>query len=138
MTGEQLDRYVYDCMVNKGWDVTPSENGGLLSEGDASQTGQFNADWSACNAPIRDAAVPVNEWSQESWDELYQKVLTEAECLQELGYDVQEAPSREVFIEDTIGGHQWTPWGVIVGSTPSPGVDPLAACPQADFIPRRG
>lgn len=138
MTGDEKSRYLYDCLRDKGWDVTLADDGGIQSEGDSSQNGAFAADSTACNAPIRAAAIPMSAWSQESWDELYQAKKSEADCLAALGYNVPPAPSRDLFIENTLAGNQWTPWVVVVGQTPAPGIDPLAACPQLDFVPRRG
>lgn len=89
------------CLTELGWDVSATEDGGgidwnVVNEGDDEQR---QADTHGCSELIGHGEDEyfTEDYLARSYDERVQQ----AECIRELGYEIGEPPSREVFIEQS-------------------------------------
>jgi len=101
---------LYDCITEKGWDVTLRWDGGVEASTETIPQEQYNlydADASACMAELDQRILAMTEVEIRA---AYQAELATRECLVGLGYDVQEPPSEQTYIDDFFGV-RWTAYG---------------------------
>ncbi|WP_401001111.1 hypothetical protein [Agromyces sp. GXQ0307] len=98
---------VYECLEEKGWDVTLTWDGGIEVSSATIPTAQrdlFDEDAEACWQPINDR---IQNMGADEISDVYQDELTTRECLIDLGFEVGEPPSKQEFI-DTFQGLRWS------------------------------
>jgi hypothetical protein len=112
------------CLRDAGYpDVVIQEDGGVGVGLPEEQAPLFAAASEECNETLgfNDAALTDEEMS-----DLYDASVDGATCLEDEGFSISKAPSRETFSESS-SETQWFPWGEVpreqLGSA-------LEACPQ--------
>lgn len=128
-----VSNFVYQCLTDKGWDVTLTWDGGIEVSSETipeAQLSLYDADSDECWSVIdgRVASMQDDEIAGVYLDELATR-----ECLIEQGFEVESPPSEQTFIE-TFRGSRWSayggaelPFGAI---TEERWRDLNAACPQ--------
>jgi len=100
----------YRCLVDKGWPVTISWDGGVDITSDdvpAGQEERYDQDAEACWAPLEEM---TRDLSQEGIEELYEEELATRECLIAEGYQVDDPPSKQRFL-DSYPDERWMAYG---------------------------
>lgn len=103
------------CMREEGVDAELREPFGV------SYAYGFEAVYDKCNEEI-DRTMPFPVLSEE---ESYAAWVEAADCLRRLGYDIAQAPSFEVWIEE--GNENWDPYANVLGDSLG---EVHAKCPQ--------
>lgn len=85
--------------------------------------------------PVSTELVPVNE---TTFGEYYDFLVAEtAPCLTELGYTIPEPPSRQAFIEESLGGQTtWSPMDMPAQQSQEAWTAAFDACPQNPWMPQ--
>lgn len=124
---------VYACLTEKGWDVTLTWDGGIETTSEsmpASQADQYDADSRACWDMIDER---ISAMQPADIVKVYQRELATRACLLDHGYEVEEPPSEQQYVDDFFGA-RWSAYGASNASgRPLPGDDWRTineACPQ--------
>lgn len=118
---EDMDAWlagVVRCMHEKGWGDVDAMSGGYSFDGvPRAQQGALNDDLTACET---DAGPAPNEepLSRAEVAVIYERWVDAKTCLEGLGYEISEPPSRNVFIEDYLhsSGGPWSPFADLPAS----------------------
>lgn len=122
-----------ECLRQSGWEVTidtTRNNESFDVEYSNSQAEAYESARIECEARFPVDILPMAEWSEEKWRDVYAEEQAAARCLREEGYDIAEEPSLEVFRQEygTSGG--WSAYSQI----PDPGEAEMRrlnqVCPQ--------
>ncbi|KRC62701.1 hypothetical protein ASE14_02445 [Agromyces sp. Root81] len=124
----------YRCLIEKGWPVTISWDGGVGTDaGDIpdDQYELYRADADECWAPYDDA---ITNMSTADMKKVYAQELETRDCLIELGYDdIDEPPSEQEFIDAFPGAGRWSAYAAssgVMGMPDSKWREVNEACPQ--------
>jgi len=101
---------LYECITEKGWDVTLLWDGGVEASSETipqEQLDLYRADMAECMAELDQRILAMTEVEIRA---AYLAELVTRECLVGLGYDVQEPPSEQTYIDDFFGV-RWTAYG---------------------------
>jgi hypothetical protein len=97
------------CLRDRGWDVEVSWDGGIYAEYKDEQAEQYRADLEECRLEVgfSKEGEPMTE---ERAKKFYDKWLVIADCVRDLGFDVDDPPSEQAFVEAMIA-HEfiWDP-----------------------------
>ncbi|WP_166345308.1 hypothetical protein [Phytoactinopolyspora limicola] len=97
------------CLSDKGWDVAANEQGGVSYELPSDQEERFYEDSDQCLKEIGydDDAFFTTEYLDRDYD----LRVENAACIEALGYELPDAPSRQAFIDQTINDRfaSWEP-----------------------------
>lgn len=110
---EEWDDVIVDCLRREGYSqVTVGPTGGVSYEGIAdSQMQAFQVAQFSCSVQYPLDPKYAQPLTDEILTRLYEYSVGElAECLEELGYEVSEAPSLRTFI-DSYSTDPWSPFG---------------------------
>ncbi|AEI13386.1 hypothetical protein [Cellulomonas gilvus] len=110
------------CMDDKGWDRTMMAGGGseepfvFGKDEDRSELERFDADVEECRIELGYPAP--HEPTADELGVQYDAEQDVAACLEHLGFDIPEPPSREAWVEALISGREdgasaevWSPYG---------------------------
>lgn len=107
---EQEVRALIACMEGRGWNPIYNDDDGLPSlefiDVPQEQGARMDADMAACRGELG-LNEPPGEFSDGQLTEFYEHELATAECLRNLGVDVPEAPSEQVFKDRYSAGDPW-------------------------------
>lgn len=127
---------VYQCLVDKGWDVTITWDGGIearSSDVPDAQVGRYEEDSAKCWAVIDER---VAAYTPAQIAEVYDMELATRECLIEQGLSVAEPPSEQTYI-DTFHGERWMAYGAsdidAVAGDQARWKEIATACPQPSW-----
>jgi hypothetical protein len=84
------------CLIAQGWDVTANPDGSYLAAVPSDQVDRFQAAEAECIEMFR-LDEPVTESQAEAF---FDALLDAAECVRELGYHVDDPPSRRSAVEE--------------------------------------
>ena len=101
---------LYECISEKGWEVTLRWDGGVEASSETIPQEQYDlytADMRQCMAELDQRILAMTETEIRA---AYRAELATRECLVGLGYDVQEPPSEQTYIDDFFGA-RWTAYG---------------------------
>jgi hypothetical protein len=84
------------CLIAQGWDVTANPDGSYLAAVPSDQMDRFQADEAECIEMFR-FDEPVTQTQAETF---FDALLDAAECVRELGYHVDDPPSRRFAVEE--------------------------------------
>jgi hypothetical protein len=129
-----------ECLRDRDWeivdiDVDADGNESWTAPGVfGAQAEAYYADMAECtelNTTIR----PLEDISQEEWEQAYAATVESAECLRGQGYDVPATPTfqawKDSYFVDESGAGQWVPWGFVPGEMSQSAFEELeATCPQ--------
>lgn len=88
------------CMGELGWEATVEDEGRSFQVfHDESQADEFEAASEACTEATGQADHDF--FTDDALSVGYDDRVQQAECMRELGYEISEPPSREVFIEQS-------------------------------------
>ena len=105
-----VSNYVYQCLTDKGWDVTLTWDGGIEVSSETipeAQIALYDADSEECWSVIDGRVASMQD------DEIagvYRDELTTRDCLIEQGYEVEPPPSEQLFVE-SFRGARWSAYG---------------------------
>ncbi|MEF2976061.1 hypothetical protein [Subtercola sp. YIM 133946] len=102
---------LYRCITARGWQVTLTDDGAIQATSDTIPAEQYQlylADTWACNDRVK-AEFPVDDNQKHL---LYRAELAERACLQAQGYQVDEPPSEQQFVDD----YDSAPWSAMASS----------------------
>ncbi|MGH8827472.1 MAG: hypothetical protein ACRDVZ_07710 [Jiangellaceae bacterium] len=109
-----------ECMTDRGWSVHADSAGNSWSM-DAgipeSQMEQFESDSRSCEEEFGyDVLAPPP--SREEAEELYDQLLTVAECVRDLGYPVEYPQSKQSYVEELMASKipSWHPYNLFYAS----------------------
>lgn len=100
----------YECLKEKGWDVTISWDGGIEASSRRIPDGQrsvYEEDEAACWKIIDDRVAAMGS---DAIADVYRQELATRECLIDHDIDVAEPPSEQAYI-DSFHGERWTAYG---------------------------
>lgn len=127
---------VYQCLVDKGWDVTISWDGGIEANSNDipdAQSDTYDQASTECWAVVEDR---VAAYTPERIAEVYAMELATRECLIEQGLSVDEPPSEQAYI-DTFHGERWMAYMAsdidTVATDESRYKEIATACPQPSW-----
>lgn len=122
------------CLQDRGWvDAAYDDTSSLTVSVPAGQEEQYSKDSSDCKQEIGFKQVESSVGlSTKSLTRLYELEVETARCLSDLGYETDQPPSRQSFIDDYQSGKGG--W-IAYGQLPEMGQEEFAAmseqCPQA-------
>lgn len=121
----QREAAMIQCLNEEGWGVSLSEHGGIKAGISREQEDQFHATVTACVDEL--GYDVVREVSDDELLALYDELSDSAACLKEKGFQPEEPPSRQVFIDAHRQSRvPWDPWSTI---PPSEVFGALEICP---------
>lgn len=103
---------LYRCLTGRGWTITLTDEGAIDASSEtipAEQYDHYVADTWACNTEVG-ARFPVDDRQKKL---LYTAELQESDCLERLGFDVADAPSLQVFLDE----YDSAPWSAMASSS---------------------
>lgn len=118
------------CLQDRGWTVTLSEDNAIAASVPSDQLPIYQQDAEECGEGL---LPDKNEFSSEQWSEAYAAANDTVDCLAVLGYEVDNRPSLQKFIDDS---GDWSVYadlldqGIISGSEVSKLEN---SCPQAEY-----
>lgn len=101
---------VYQCLRDRGWDVTINWDGGIEANSSQVPSGQqdlYVSDEKECWALIDDR---IERMDSEAIADVYKQELATRECLIDHGFDVDPAPSEQQYI-DSFHDERWMAYG---------------------------
>lgn len=123
------------CLGDEGWEVTRSIYGGVDGPQNLApaQTAAFQTAYTFC-AEGTGWATPLADFTEQQREELYIQELAEQECLSDLGYPSEEAPSKQSYLDSFASADQY--YAVLVLSSLSQGPYEAAvrACPPPTWF----
>ncbi|WP_395245564.1 hypothetical protein ACGGZK_07045 [Agromyces sp. MMS24-K17] len=125
------------CLQEHGWDSKANDDGSFDTEVRPEQAEPYEHDRKACaeETGYADDPEPLSREQLAAW---YGELLVTAECVRGLGYDIEEAPSVQVFIDQFEGGELDGLWGPYPNGISATAFEQLESeCPQpgADDTP---
>ncbi|WP_372984947.1 hypothetical protein [Microbacterium sp.] len=98
-----------ECLEGKGWAVEVDEESMQFRVDTASDSEQLELeeDDAACYEEL--GVDPNRALTSDEFDLLYRQYQEGASCLENLGFEISAAPSRQVF-SDTYYSDPWLPW----------------------------
>lgn len=102
---------LYRCLIARGWQVTLTDDGAVQASSDTIPKEQYQlylSDTWACNSQVA-AQFPVDDNQKHL---LYAAELAERTCLQQHGYQVDDPPSLQQFLDD----YDSKPWSAMASS----------------------
>jgi hypothetical protein len=130
---------IYYCLKDKGWDVTIDWDGGVGASSETIPDAQkqlYLNDATECGQLVDDLQVNLTDAEKST---IYQAELRERDCLADLGYSVDEAPSLQTYL-DTYSTEMWTAFGNSSAVTAAQGMSRKdfkklsLACPQPQWL----
>lgn len=123
-------RTIYECLRDKGWDVTfDPYQGGIESSIPQAQMSKYQADDDACSSGLP-TQPPLSAWTDQDWTKAYDAQVKAAECLTKLGVDEPPVPSRQAFIDSWLNSDAWIAYGAVGDVNESTLDSYLTKCPQ--------
>lgn len=101
---------IYRCITEKGWDVTLTWDGGIEASSETIPSAQedlYDVDLAACVAEVDERVLRMTD---DEIRAVYLLELAARECLIALGYDVEEPPTEQTYI-DRFFADRWTAYG---------------------------
>lgn len=124
---------VYQCLRDRGWDVTITWDGGIEANSNQVPSGQqdlYASDEKECWGIVEDR---IERMDSEAIADVYRQELATRECLIDHGYDVDPAPSEQQYI-DSFHSERWMAYGASTLTTTPIGESEFrevsAECPQ--------
>lgn len=107
------DAALIDCVRDRGWEIVVDDEGWGAPGISEAQFDVYVADVEECGQ-LTSVIEPLEDISQERWEQAYARTVETARCLRGQGYDVPETPSFQVwqdsYFADESGAGQWVPW----------------------------
>jgi len=107
---------LYECIAEKGWPVELLWDGGVLASSETIPNEQwdlYNADADVCRAEVDQRILAMTD---DEIRAVYQLELVARDCLIAQGYDVEEPPTEQTYV-DRFFGNRWTAYGASSIST---------------------
>ncbi|ANJ25424.1 hypothetical protein ATC03_00195 [Agromyces aureus] len=118
------------CLQERGWDAKANDDGSYDTQVLPDQAEPYEADRQDCLKETGYAGEP-EPLSRAELADWYQELLVTAECARGLGYDIADAPSAQVFLDQVEGGELDGLWGPYPSNLSATDFAELeAACPQ--------
>lgn len=134
------DNRIRECLDGQGFTTRSTADGGWEFDIPAGGEGQAAADRALDDCVAQADAPPPIQPTDEELSKLYDALVNSENCLRENGWDVDPAPSREVFVEDypsLDGGEGMVdepPWSPYL-SVPDFSLETaMETCPQPDPV----
>lgn len=135
---------IIECLQGRDWEIVDID---VDADGNASWTapGALGAQGEAYNADVAECTQlhttirPLEDISQEEWEQAYAFTVESAECVRGQGYDVSETPTFQAwkdsfFVND--GSGEWRPWAFVPENMSQSTFEDLeATCPQLSMAP---
>jgi hypothetical protein len=123
------------CLSDEGWEVTRSIYGGVDGPQNLApaQTAVFQAAYDLC-AEATGWATPLSDFTEQQREELYIQELAERECLSDLGYPGEEAPSRQTYLDLFASADQYYAFLVLSSLSQGPYEAAIRACPPPTWF----
>jgi len=101
---------VFRCLIDKGWDVQITWDGGITAGSDTipnAQYSSYKSDSDACWSAVDDRILAM---TPAEISRAYAEEVKTRDCLIGLGYAVDEPPSAQTYA-DGFFGERWTAYG---------------------------
>lgn len=128
--------YMADCLQEKGWEATFNRSDGSMEVGGVPQDQRAvqQADYAAC---YDEMPVLEVEYDEKTAGAYYDALVKAADCLEALGYDAGERPSRQASVESLLSDARdplWYPYEELATSADvSEAEVAIQACPEPSF-----
>ncbi|WP_406245403.1 hypothetical protein ACI7YT_10085 [Microbacterium sp. M] len=115
-----------DCLEDKGWTVEVDAESVQFSVNTVSDEEQLKLEQDDLDCYEELGYDPNRTLTADEFDELYDQYRDAAECLRGEGFEISDAPSRQVFAE-TYYSDAWLPWDQVDEASFNEALD---ACPM--------
>ena len=118
------------CLQDRGWDAQANGEDSYRVDVPPQQSDRYDQDRSECmdETGYASAPPPLSRADLEVW---YQELLVTAECVRGRGYQIQEAPSMQTFLDQVESREVDGLWGPYPGGlSASDWAELEVACPQ--------
>lgn len=123
-----------DCVEEGGFAVLIDEDEGSLAAANlpSEQTDAWNSHTEKCMMEVGE--IRREELSEDQVRALFKDYLAAADCLENLGYEISDPPSRESWVKSWYTGINWLPHGEAgrAAETPAEWERIQEECPQPD------
>lgn len=131
--GRQLSYldFLAQCLEEQGIAAEVDREATELIVPDAHQQEAVVAAMEGCRAQAREEGVfPEVELTREDLQRVYEQLVAAEDCLEQLGYSIQDPPSRDSFIESYEAGEEpWHPYLYLPDLSPTQIDELTVACP---------
>jgi hypothetical protein len=132
VSGDEWAQVMVDCLQEQGIDAELSEDGGYGTQGTEAQALAHDLAQYVCNVQYPTDPSLAQPLTPDEIAFIYDYYIqVQVPCLVNEGYEVEPAPSREVFADTYGTAEMWSPYNSV-----SPGAGPAEwrrineACPQ--------
>jgi hypothetical protein len=105
--------YLALCLEGKGIAAEVDPETGVMTVVDRGQEEFVAAETETCLEEAREEGIfpPIAEITRESIQDIYEKLVSAEECLERLGFSIEDPPSQDVFIDTYESGQEpWHPY----------------------------